>query len=153
MDLPSVDRKFEPLTESEHEWIGEQLTRARDFAREFDPEARYGEATLDSLDRAFRHYLDTERDSSRANDVVLAVGVVFGSALIAGLGFQWVISTDDFGTDLAVLARPGRGDVTIFPADFVSKRYERREAPFLVSAFSEIQQSLRDIAAEWGETV
>jgi hypothetical protein len=148
-----VDLKFEPLTELEHRWIGEQLAKGCEFARDFDPEVGDGKVTLASLDRAFKHYLDTESDTSSANDIVLAVGAAFGSALIAELGFQWVIATDDYGTNLAVLARPGRGDVTIFPADFVSKRYERREAPFLNAALAEIQQSLRDVAAEWGETV
>jgi hypothetical protein len=147
-----MDRKFEPLSESEHQWIAEQLARAREFVREFDPQAGDGEATLDSLDRAFRHYLDAESDASNANDVVLAVGAAFGLALVEGLEFEWVIVTDDYGTDLAVLARRGRGDVTIFPAEFVAKRYERREAPFLNAAYAEIQQSLRDVATEWGET-
>jgi Domain of unknown function (DUF3806) len=76
----------------------------------------------------------------------------FGGELVEVLGFQWVIATDEYGTDLAVLARPGRGDVTIFPADFVAKRYERREAPFLVTAFAETSEHLRRIAAEWGES-
>ena len=84
--------------------------------------------------------------------MVLAIGAAFGTRLVEDLGFRWVVVTDDYGTDLAVLARPGRGDVIIVPADFVAKRYERKEAPFLVEAFAEIQRHLREIAVEWSES-
>jgi hypothetical protein len=42
--------------------------------------------------------------------------------------------------------------VTIFPADFVAKRYERWEAPFLVDAIEEIRHHLHEMAEEWGES-
>jgi len=41
--------------------------------------------------------------------------------------------------------------VLIVPGDFVAKRYERKEAPFLVAALAQIKQELKAIAAEWGE--
>jgi hypothetical protein len=146
-----VDRKFEPLTEAEEEWVKATLASARNFVCDYDPEGGDNEASLDSLDRAFKNYLAIESDTNTANDVVLAVGVAFGSTLVSHLGFEWVIASDDYGTDLAVLARPGCGDVTIFPSDLVSKRYERREAPFLADAFAQIKESLNKIAEEWGE--
>jgi hypothetical protein len=149
----AMDRSFDPLSETESRYLGEQLARARDFALAFDPQAEGGRPSLDSLDRAFEEYLASSGgEPSDANEVVQAVGAVFGAELVEGLGFQWVIATDDYGTDLAVLARPGRGDVAIFPAEFVAKRYECREAPFLVTAFAEISRHLREIAAEWGES-
>jgi Domain of unknown function (DUF3806) len=146
-----VNRSFNPLTESQRQWIGKHLTRAGEFAQHFDPQPNNGDAMLDSLDRAFQNYIAIEHVPSNAKDVILAVGAAFGSALVTELGFQWVIATDHYGTGLAVLARPNRGDVTIFPTDFVAKRYEHREAPFLRAAFDEIRQNLRQIAVEWGD--
>jgi hypothetical protein len=146
-----MDRSFEPLTESERQWVRDQLDLAREFVRDFDPHTSDHPPSLESLDRAFASYLAHDSEPSRANAIVLALGAAFGTRLVEDLGFQWVIATDDYGTDLAVLARPGRGDVAIFPSDFVTKRYERREAPFLVASIAEIRDQLREIAAEWGD--
>lgn len=146
-----MDRSFEPLSDTEARWVDEQLLRARDFALALDPQAVNGQPTLESLDRAFVEYLASGGGPSDADAVVQAVGAAFGDRLVGDLGFQWVIATDTYGTDLAVLARPGRGDVAIFPAEFVAKRYERREAPFLAAALAETRRHLREIAAEWGD--
>jgi hypothetical protein len=147
-----MGRSFEPLSEAEIRYVSEQLARAHDFALALDPHADGARPSLESLDRAFENYMATDGEPSNANELVQAVGAAFGAELVEVLGFQWVIATDEYGTDLAVLARPGRGDVTIFPAEFVAKRYERREAPFLVAAFAETSEHLRQIAAEWGES-
>jgi hypothetical protein len=147
-----VDRTFESLRDVELQWVSDRLAQARDFGLNFDPQSG-GELTLASLDRAFERFLSSDHEPSRANEVINAVGVAFGVVLVAELSFQWVITTDDFGTDLAVLARPGRGDVTIVPTDFVSKRYERRETPFLVAALEDIKRQLDEVALEWGDTL
>lgn len=147
----SMNRFFQPLTEAEQQWVRDQFERAREFARKFDPQALDDSPILEALDSAFVIYLETEGEPRGANEVVLAIRAAFGAQLVKDLGFRWVIVTDDYGTDLAVVARPGRGDVTIVPGDFVAKRYVRREAPFLVAAITEIRHHLDQIASEWGE--
>lgn len=142
---------FAPLTAAEVGWVREQLDRAREFVREFDPEGAVEPSSLEALDRAFANYLEAGAEPGMANGVVLAVGAAFGAELVESLGFAWIIATDEAGSDLAVLARPGRGDVTIFPTEFVAKRYERREAPFLAAAVAEIRHHLAEIAAMWDD--
>ncbi len=106
--------------------------------------------SLGALDAAFAGFL-ARGPAAEANDAVLAIGVGFGDQLVNQLGFEWVIASDQWGTDLAVLARPGRGDVTIFPTDFVAKRYEAREMNFLGPSLGAIRKSLQQVASEWGE--
>lgn len=77
------------------------------------------------------------------------VGVAFGAHLVKSLGYEWGYGADEWGEGLAVRARPGRGDVTIFPIDFVAKRYERRESPFLVDALAQIADTLRQVGEDW----
>lgn len=146
-----MERSFEPLTDAELEWVSEQLTRAEGVALQFDAQATSGRPTLESLDRAFVNFLTDDRTPDEVNELLNAVGVALGSELVERLEFDWVIGADDYGTGLAVLARPGRGDAAIFPQDFVAKRYERREAPFLVDAVDQIRGELRKIAADWGD--
>src|SRR5579872_5841482 len=117
-----MDRSFEPLTSVENKWIDDQLELAREFVQTFRPEDSHRRLTLESLDQAFVSYLESNANPSTANGVILAIGAAFGTRLVEDLGFQWVIVKDEYGTDLAVLARPGRGDVIIVPADFVAKR-------------------------------
>src|SRR5579871_1152586 len=100
-----MERIFKPLTDAEQEWIRDQLGRASQLVQSLAPDVDDGRLTLKSLDRAFKMYLDSDADPSTANETVLAVGVAFGASLVKALGFAWVVVTDEFGTDLAVIAR------------------------------------------------
>jgi hypothetical protein len=51
------------------------------------------------------------------------------------LGLSWIALTDEHGTEIAVR---GRADFTVFPTNFVAKRYEKRETGFLAPAFNEM---------------
>jgi hypothetical protein len=87
-------------------------------------------------------------DTEGVNAVINAVGVQFGQLLVEMAGFQWVIATDAYGTDLAVVALPGAADVLIYPANFVAKRWERRETGFIEDAVREISGQVRSIEAQ-----
>lgn len=146
-----MERTFEPLTDSEQEWLKAQMDNAAEIVSRYAPEHAGEPRSLKALDRAFASFLAGEPDAGpEANDVVTAVGVAFGSQLVEQLGFQWVIATDHWGTDIAVLARPGRGDVAVFPTDFVAKRYEGKVADFLEDSLAMIRQSLQEVDADWG---
>jgi len=71
--------------------------------------------------------------------------VAFGQSLVDGLGLAWVIATDQHGADLAVYGLPGKGDVLIYPANFVAKRWERRETNFLEKSYAQIARDLQSI--------
>ena len=138
---------FESLSDAERSWLFDQLTKAAVFANDC------GSAdlpSLESLDDAFDAFVRLG-DAVDANDVVLAVGAAFGEHLVRTMGFRWGIATDDYGTDIAVLARPDRGDITIFPVNFVAKRWERRETKFLIASIGLVEKTLSESAAEWGD--
>jgi hypothetical protein len=86
------------------------------------------------------------------NAVINYVGIAFGQALVDGIGFSWVIATDDQGSELAVHGFPGRGDVLVYPANFVAKRWERRETNFLEKAYQQIGRDARAIFRDWQRT-
>jgi hypothetical protein len=148
-----MKRSFEPLSEAEEAWLQSRLRQGSDFVQRFDPMPTESALTLKSLDRAFANRIgsDSPDPAFTPNEVVLCVGVAFGNHLVKHLGFQWVIVTDQFGTDIGVLARPGKGDVVIVPTDFIAKRYESRETDFMERSFAVIESQIREIAAKWGE--
>jgi hypothetical protein len=104
--------------------------------------------TPEALDRAFAAWLpECGDDATQLNAVINIVGVQFGQILVDSVGFEWTIAKDAQGTDLAVRALPGRGDVLIYPANFVAKRWQRRESNFLVAAVHTIREQVAAVAS------
>lgn len=140
---------FAPLSEAEAAWLADQNRFASMFVGQTPNDSL---PSLQALDDAFAKF--TARGSQAnedANAIVLCVGVAFGEHLVRSLGFEWCICTDEWGTDIAVRARPGRGDCTVFPTNFVAKRWERKETNFLVASLLDVSTTLRQYAIAWGE--
>jgi len=140
---------FSDLTSAERDWIDRQIQAARVFVSEFSPGDAWSPIRLEALDRAFGNWLDTQpRKKGDINGVINTVGIAFGSVLVEQRGFNWTIASDEQGTDLALRAPPNRGDVVVFPANFVAKRWDRKERDFLVHGFEEISEYQQKLRAE-----
>lgn len=94
-----------------------EATRAGYPAHGIDP------ADLDTIAAAFDRALDRHDEDTSAVVEVLAAAV--GDHLVAAGGYRWVVSTDPFGTDLAV-APPRRG-VPVVARMLVATRWMSRE--------------------------
>ncbi|GMV81652.1 MAG: hypothetical protein AMXMBFR7_28360 [Planctomycetota bacterium] len=139
---------FSDLSDAEREWISAQLEGARHFVGAMSPEDATGPLTLEVLDRAWSAWLGRgSSDQTEVNAIVNFVGIQWGQMLVDRLGFAWVIADDGQGTDLAVRALPGQGDVVLYPANFVAKRWEKREANFLAVSFESVRQQVAAVAA------
>lgn len=137
---------IENLTEKEKEWVATQLKGAAQLVEIFLPSEAGKPLTLKALDQAFALWLaGNEPDTAIINVVINQVGVAFGQFLVDGLGLGWVIATDEHGTDLAVYGLPDKGDVLVFPANFVAKRWERRETKFLEDSYHKITEQVRTL--------
>jgi hypothetical protein len=142
-------QKIEPLNEKEKAWINKQVESAASFIERFSPIDSARPLTLGALDRAFAIWLASNpANPELINEAINSVGMAFGQALVDGIGLKWVVATDDRGTDLAVHGLPGNGDVLIYPANFVAKRWERRETGFLEDAYQRIVSDIDMISRE-----
>jgi hypothetical protein len=143
-----VDVTLSPLTDAERAWITAQLGGAERFLADYGSNRHTG--GLDAYDHAWAAWLDRQSvDPEDPNSVINAVGVLFGQTLVDELEeFEWMIATDESGTDLAVFGLPGQGDVLIFPANLVAKRYETREVQFLQRVRDEIGARVEQLRAE-----
>lgn len=138
---------FQDLNPGEFAWIADQLARAIEFGG-----GKAGDElpTLAQFDAAFARFVESDPSAhERANAVALMVGVALGTHLVRTLGFEWVIATDEYGTDLAVVALRGRGDITLFPSNFVAKRWERRETGFLADVLGQVSETLAESERQW----
>jgi len=145
-----MDAKIDSINAAEKEWIVAQLQSASKFVEGFSPADSGQPMTLAALDRAFSQWLaSNQSDTGLINAVINYVGVAFGQALVDGLELKWVIATDSLGSDLAVYGLPGEGDVLVYPASFVAKRWERRESDFLEAAYRNIAHDIEILSQQW----
>ena len=117
--------RVEPPNDAERQWVADNVTEAT--------RALGGELTVEGLDDLWAALLRDDR--ADPNPGINTIGLAFGHLLAERLGLAWVVLTDDHGTEIAVR---GRADFTVFPTNFVAKRYESRETGFLAPAFDEM---------------
>jgi hypothetical protein len=87
-------------------------------------------ADLDSVAAAYDHALaqhdDLQGDDDLDSSAVVALfGTAVGDHLVVVGGYRWVVSTDPFGTDLAV--EPPRRGMPVVTRMLVATRWMRRE--------------------------
>lgn len=141
--------KYSEPTPAELTWIREQVAVARaltgaDVADDVLPSLR-------ALDEAFAAALAAPATgAAEANRVINAVGIAFGAHLVANTAFDWSIATDASGSDMALVALPGTADVTVFPANFVAKRWESGQTGFLEVSAAKLASDLDAVAQIYG---
>ena len=146
-----MEQKIEELTDKEKIWIQQQLAGAAQLVEIMIPEAAGQPITLDNLDRAFAAWMAmNESDPEVVNAIINQVGIAFGQFVVDHLPLRWVIATDKRGTDLAVYGLPGKGDVLLYPANLVAKRWEQRETPFLEKCYQETATQVRALSSGSG---
>lgn len=144
-----MDQMITDLTDREKDWVAAQRQAAAGFVSTASPTNAGQPLPLAVLDRAFKAWLAKDpTDANEINAVINAVGVVFGDHLVEGTGLKWVIATDPHGSDLAVYGLPGSGDVLVYPANLIAKRWERRETDFLEEVYGEMSATIRSVAAQ-----
>ena len=143
-----MKQKTGGISEKERVWISAQIQGAVAFVDAFSASDAGQPLTLAALDRAFAAWLSTDTtDNQVVNGAINCVGVAFGQFLVDGVGLKWVIATDKHGSDLAVHGLPGKGDVLVYPANFVAKRWERRETNFLEKSFEQIAEQVKAVSS------
>ena len=122
--------KVEPLSQDELGWRDNQLQVAALIAERYT-EASENPPSLERLDACVEGWLADDESRVDVNTLVNAVGVAFGAHLARNATLDWVIATDDQGSDLALHGEPG--NIILFPANAVAKRVSAGETDFIVS--------------------
>ncbi|MDO5094670.1 MAG: DUF3806 domain-containing protein, partial [Propionibacteriaceae bacterium] len=55
------------------------------------------------------------------NPLINSVGAAVGDHLVAELGMEWMVASDEHGVEAAVVGQPG--DVLVYPMNAVAKRW------------------------------
>ncbi len=139
--------RIEPIGDGERKWIEAHLRIARSFVAGYAQVQIETETlpTPEALDASWSAWLP-HWERHDPNNIINAVGVAVGEHFIAELGMQWVLATDEYGTELAVHGEPN--DVLVFPANLVAKRFESRTTGFIVRLLGQMCEDIRRLRAE-----
>lgn len=142
-----MNQKIESPNAAENNWIARSLELAASLA------GRYGVGAgvvLEpaTLDRVLVRWVDDRSPQREApNDVCNAIGLAFGQWLVAQLGMEWAVVTDEHGTDIAVHSEPG--GILVFPTSAVAKRLSGKEVPFLEDLFAQMAADIAQVRREF----
>jgi uncharacterized protein DUF3806 len=119
--------------EAERNWVAEHVAATVDFAAQFG--VTRSQPTVDELDTLWATWLE-HGAAEDANAVVHMIGLSFGQHLVDDFGLRWVVVSDDQGTEMAVHRE--QGDVLVFPANLVAKRWETKDTGFLRPIYDQV---------------
>jgi hypothetical protein len=128
-----VQERVEPLNDAEQQWVAANVAEATRMLG--------GNLTAEALDELWAAVLRDE--PADPNPGINLIGLAFGQLLADRLGLSWVALTDEHGTEIAVR---GEADFTVFPTNFVAKRYAGREIGFIAPAFHEMVRTAESLA-------
>jgi hypothetical protein len=143
-----MQQRIEELNDAERKLLVSSIENAKQLVSAYSPTDLGQPMNAGVLDRAYAGWLATnEADVNRINQVINSIGCAFGQLLVDEVGFRWVVATDDHGCEMAILALPGKGDVLVYPANMVAKRWQTRETGFLEALYRVITGQVRGLAA------
>ena len=144
--MTNMDHQIEKLAAAESEWISQQLEAAAQFVTITNGNDTQDLPSPEELDQAFHTWLNSPtHNPSEANSVINCVGIAFGQHLVDRTPLEWVIASDQYGTELAVYGLPGQGDILVYPQNFVAKRYEAKIGTFIAESINRIQTDVSNI--------
>lgn len=112
--------------------------KAKSFVSTYLPGA--SNSSLKNLDDAFYRWQRDKNRSYTEQQVIEMLGAYLGNQLIADLNMEWVVVTDQYGTDFAVRAK--KMEVMSFPFSSVSKRIESNQYDFMVGVYEAVKHTI-----------
>lgn len=138
------------LAESQKLWLD---CHRRELVRRVQRELGYdGDSPipLKILDEFWDRFIAASPESNDAVNAILNdVGVALGDHLVRAKQFEWIILSDSYGVGIAVVALRGTANMSTDPFNFVVKRWDRKESPFLAAGFQALCETADEWAAKW----
>ena len=124
---------IQPLDAETTAWKDSLLRTAQEAGFHFEPPELY--ADFEQLIGQYQQATIADADVD-VTEIQQMVGLVVGEYLRTELGMEWVIISDDYGTDLAILATaPDGSHVYSCPIIVVGKRFSTDYEPGQLEAF------------------
>ncbi len=148
------------LSEKEVEWLSLQRGLARELVGIFTESACEGSPTVEDLEITYNKYMahflypprkGLLRKKSLVidpNPFVLSIGTAFGDCIVANTTLEWMIITDEFGTDVGLYTpgvSAGHTDIVTHPINLVAKRFESKTTNWIEDVYSSLIAEIRQM--------
>ena len=110
--------------------------RAQDFVATYLPDV--SNPSLKDFDEAFYRWQKTKDRRYTDQQVIGILGAYLGNRLVTDFQMEWVIVTDQYGSDYAVKARKSK--VIAYSFASVSKRVERNQYEFMDGIYQAVKR-------------
>jgi len=134
----NTPQKITAATQKEIVAINSHASKAKEFVAAYVPDVR--NPALKDFDEAFHRWQNEKHRQFTEQQVVEILGSYLGNKLINDFQMEWVIVTDQYGTDYAV--RSKIAEVMSFPFSSVSKRIENNQHEFMVSVYEAVRHTV-----------
>jgi hypothetical protein len=118
--------------------INALASKAKSFVVTYIPEVL--NPSLKDFDEAFHRWQREKNRRYSDQQVIEILGAYLGNQLIADFQMEWVVVTDQYGTDYAVRAK--KYEVMSFPFSSVSKRIESNQYDFMVGVYETVKHTI-----------
>jgi hypothetical protein len=136
--VPATPQSVVLASKIEIQKLNELARQAKRFAISYIPEAI--NPSLKDLDNAF-HAWQIEKDRQFTEQQVIEIlGAYAGCQLVENLNMEWVIVTDEYGTDFAV--RDKKYEVMSFPFSSVAKRIQDKQFDFMNGVYHAVKNAI-----------
>ena len=127
----AVEPTFSEPNESEKQFIAGNLSILRDLQVDI--------LDAKSIESCYNQMLDewlaaAKKGRSDPNNLINIIGIGLGEHLVQLTAMVWVVASDSEGVELAV--RGSEGGWLVYPANFVAKRWVKRERGAFIPAFT-----------------
>jgi hypothetical protein len=147
-----MKQEIKPVNANEQHWIAGNLKAAENLVAMFSPMDAGKPISPAALDTLYGKLLDAGKtDPEEVNSIINMIGVAFGDCIIRESNFEWAVVTDEQGSELAIVADPQGIKTMVFPANFIAKRWERKETNFIEESFHKILSQANTIQEEVGK--
>ena len=141
----SESMDFRPLDDTEKAGFDSERKWLDDFLRHFGQEHVLNR-TPDDIP-TIQSLLDAKPFSTGDEASLEVLGAAFGDVVAATLGFEWVVATDEYGTDFAI-KHPSKL-ILAFPRDMIVKRVESGDVINMTELYHGVISALEEqIAAD-----
>jgi hypothetical protein len=101
------------------------------------------EPELDAYDAAFRAWQEGNSSDYSAEDVIRIIGGYLGNRFVVDFDMEWVVVSDQYGTDYAV--RSKKVEAMAFPFSMVLKRIEEGKDNFVFAVYYSLRHTIETV--------
>lgn len=142
-EVDSFPQTIRPFNDSENSWLVNNIEIAKQLSMKY---GSGGPLTPNELDTIFAKWMSREGEKESDENIANSLGAAFGSYLVDQHNFNWMVLTDQYGTEYTVKHKIG--ETMAFPRSSIMKRIEDGSTDLFVNIYYIILDRIKNADSE-----